>query len=258
MKKARFADALASLFALSVISGVACATDLNDCKEQTAASVSACQRLATAEDPDGMFGLGMLYLEGIGVRQDYTKSFQLMRKAAFLGNEHAQLQVGQAYANGQGTEINYEEAYAWLLVAKENGNDVAQQGIDFLSANNAVKQSRLNAVTQRANDLYASTKEKKGFKFDSKQGSMPVSGITEFCDMVMPPVDAVIQLRKYGKPRSEAQLLVVGMTDPKAIKMVNGAIEWVWSTRIEPDQKHETFKAKCLKRDPEVGFLFQQ
>lgn len=258
MPKARFAGALTSLFALSVISPTAVATDLDECKEQTAASVAACQRLAEKEDPDGLFGLGMLYLEGIGVRQDYAKSLQLMRKAAFLGNQYAQLQVGQAYANGQGTEINYEEAYAWFLVAKENGNDVAQQGIDFLSANNAVKQSRLNAVTQRANDIYASIREKKGFKFDPKQGSMPVSGVTEFCDMVMPPVDAVIQLRKYGKPRSDAQQLVVGMTDPQAIKMVNGAIDWVWSTRIEPEQMHDTFKAKCLKQDPEVGFLFQQ
>ena len=240
------------------ISTAAGANDLAACKAQTFASFAPCQRLAAKENADGLFGLGMLYLEGKGVAQDYAKSFQLMLKAAQLGNEYAQFQVGQAYVNGQGTTRNYEEAYAWFLVAKENKNELAQQGIDFLTKNNAVKPSRLNVITQQANDLYASTKNKKGFKFDPKEGQMAVSGLTEFCDLAMPTVDSIIQLKKYGKPRSNAQQLMVGMTDPKAINMMNGVIEWVWSVGIPPDQMHDSFKGKCLKQSPEVGFMFQQ
>jgi hypothetical protein len=241
--------------AISTASG---ASDLGACKAQTPASFAPCQRLAQEGNVAGLFGLGMLYLEGNGVAQNYAKSFQLMLKAAQLGNEYAQFQVGQAYVNGQGAIRNYEEAYAWFLVAKANKNELAQQGIDFLTKNNAVKPSRLNAVTQRANDLFASTKNKKGFKFDPKESQKPVSGITEFCDLTMPTVDTVIQMKKYGKPRTDTQQLMVGMTDTRAISMMNGVIDWVWSVGIPPDQMHDSFKEKCLKQSPEVGFMFQQ
>jgi len=50
---------------------------------------------------------------------------------------------------------------------------------------------------------------------------------------------------------------MVGMTDPRAIKMMNGVIEWVWSVGISPEKMHKTFKAKCLSQSPDVGFMFQ-
>jgi hypothetical protein len=142
---------LVAALTVLVIQVAAGATDSENCTAQTAASLVACQRLADEGDPDGLFGLGMLYLEGNGVAQDYDKSFQLMLRAAQYGNEYAQFQVGQAYVNGQGTRRNYEEAYAWFLVARQNGNDLAQQGINFLTTNNAVKASRLPLRSEQMN-----------------------------------------------------------------------------------------------------------
>ena len=242
---------------LIVMVPAASADDLIACKTQTLESYLPCKRLADKGDADGLFGLGMLYLEGTGVPKDYTKSFQLMHKSAMLGNAYAQLQVGQAYVNGQGTKQDFEEGYAWLLVSKENGNEIAQQGIDFLNQRKIIQQSRLNHITQRANDLYAQSKSKRGFKFDPTESEIPVSGVEEYCDMVMPTVDSVIQLKKWGKPRSSAQQLMIGMTDKRAIKMMEGVIDWAWSTRIPPAEMHDNFKQKCLKRSPELQFMFQ-
>lgn len=242
--------------ALIVASPVTGASELNDCARQNPSSVASCKSLANSGNPDGMFGLGMLFLEGIGVQRNFEKSFELMYQAALLGHANAQLQVGQAYVNGQGTSRNFEEGYAWLLVAKENGNEIAQQGIDLLDQKGLIQKSRMNSVTQRANDLYAKTENKKGFQYGSSQNSLPVGSLQEYCDQVMPTVDAIIQLRKYDEPRSAAQQLIIGMTDRRAIRMLEGVIDWVWTSKIHISRMRSDFGSKCLSQSSEVGFIF--
>lgn len=240
---------------ISLFSSQAMPNDLDLCKELTKSSYKPCERLASSGNSDAMFGLGMLLLEGTGVEKNYAKSFSWMYKAAMKGQANAQVQVGQAYVNGQGVKKDYEEAYAWLLVAKENGNPVANKGITILDSNNVISQSRLNVVTQRANDLYAKTANKKGFKFNEAKQQEPIS-VVEYCDMVMPTTSGVIMLKKYKKPRSEAQQLMIGMTDQNSISMMNGLIDWVWNTDVEVDNMGTYIKNKCLSRSPEVSFLF--
>ena len=183
--------------ALMAVCQPALAGDLAACSAQNSKSYIPCKKLADSGNPDGMFGLGMLLLEGIGVKRNYNTSFKLMYKAAMLGYAPAQLQVGQAYVNGQGVKQDLEAGYAWFLVAKENGNEIAQQGIDFMNQKGLISKRRMNAVTRKANDLYAKTKNKSGFRYDQSESSQPVSGLQEYCNMVMPSIDSVILLRKY-------------------------------------------------------------
>ncbi|OZG71773.1 hypothetical protein BTA51_19245 [Hahella sp. CCB-MM4] len=232
------------------------ASDLQRCKVQNQYSFSACERLALSGNPEGQFGLGMLLLEGTGVKKDYRRSFELMYQASMQGHAAAQFQVGQAYVNGQGVERNFEEAYAWFLVSKENGNPIASRGIQFMESKNLIEKSRMDSITQRANDIYASTLNKKGFEYDDTESSQNVSGIAEYCDMVMPTVDSVITYKKYGKPQSEARQLMIGMTDQRAIKMMNGVINWVWSTDVSVSEMSRYFKKKCLRQSKEVSFIF--
>ena len=242
---------------LSLFSQVAISGDIDLCKAQSTLSFKACERLSESGNSDGQFGLGMLLLEGHGVRQDYVKSFGLIFKAAMQGHAAAQLQVGQAYVNGQGVKKDYEEAYAWFLVSRKNGNSSAEQGINFMDTNRLIGQKRMNSVTQRANDIYAKTTNKKGFQYDEAKSVKPVSGLTEYCDMVMPTVDSVINYKKYGEPRSDAHQLMIGMTDQRAIKMMNGVIEWVWNSKVSVDKMSDYFKRGCLAQSPEVSFIFR-
>jgi len=243
--------------ALMAIYQPAFAGDLVACRAQNSKSYIPCKKLADSGNPDGMFGLGLLLLEGIGVERNYNTSFKLMYKAAMLGHAPAQLQVGQAYLNGQGVKQDLETAYAWFLVAKENGNEIAQQGIDFMNRKGLISKSRMNIVTRKANDLYAKTRNKSGFRYDQSESSQPISGLQEYCDMVMPTVDAVILLKKHGKLRSDAQQLMIGMTDQRAIKMVEGVIDWVWSSKTRISNMHNDFRDKCLERSSEISFIFQ-
>lgn len=232
------------------------ASDLQKCKAQNYDSFEACQRLASAGNPDGQFGLGMLFLEGNGVKQDYRNSFDLMYKASMQGHAAAQFQVGQAYVNGQGVKRDFEKAYAWFLVARENGNSIASRGIQFMESKDLVKKSRMDSITQRANNIYAATSNKKGFEFDDAESSKNVSGLAEYCDMVMPTVDSIIAHKKYGKSQSEARQLMIGMTDKRAIKMMNGVINWVWNTDVQVGEMSSYFKIKCLEKSQEVSFIF--
>ena len=74
----------------------------------------------------------------------------------------------------------------------------------------------------------------------------------------MPTIDSIINLKRYGKPKSNAQQLMIGMTNKSAIKMMNGAITWVWSNKISINKMSEYFKSKCLSQSDEVNFIFQQ
>jgi hypothetical protein len=60
-----------------------------------------------------------------------------------------------------------------------------------------------------------------------------------------------------GNPRSDAHQLMIGMTDKRAIEMMEGLINWVWSSNVPVGNMHEDFKSKCLIRSDEVGFMFQ-
>jgi TPR repeat protein len=234
------------------------ANDLAECKALDSNSVRACQRLAEANDPDGLFGLGFLYHEGNVVPRDENKSFQYLLRSAKLGNAAAQVQLGQAYVNGSGTSVNYEEAYAWFLVAKRNGNDVGQQGIAFLTTNRLIKADRLPAIKQRANELQEPVSKKIGFQFDPQMRQLPMRDLEEFCDQTAAVVDLHIQIRKHGHPRRDSEALMEGMTDPRAIRMSRGVIDWVWASKLPINSIREDYRNKCMRNDPELSFMFEQ
>ena len=54
--------------------------------------------------------LGLKYLNGEGVKQDYKKAFEWFSKAAEQGNTEAQLHLGQMYYNGEGVNQDDKKA----------------------------------------------------------------------------------------------------------------------------------------------------
>ena len=79
------------------------------------------QGLAVAQ-----YELGEAYATGDGVRMDKQEAARLWRKAAEHGQVYAQHNLGMAYMRiGDGVETDEREAYIWLTIAAENGNEVA-------------------------------------------------------------------------------------------------------------------------------------
>lgn len=64
--------------------------------------------------PGARYGLGMMYLQGNGVPQDYAEAEKWLRQAAEQGHNSAQCIIGAIYGEGKGVAQNYVQAYMWL------------------------------------------------------------------------------------------------------------------------------------------------
>lgn len=72
----------------------------------------------------GILGLGKLYILGHGVGKDFNTGWNLIIKAAELGESGAQYFIGRAYVVGdyENVKIDYNLGLKWLNEAVENGD----------------------------------------------------------------------------------------------------------------------------------------
>ena len=73
--------------------------------------------------------LGYCYEKGLGVTQDYAEAVKWYRKAAEQGNRKAQFNLGVCYTLGRGVTKDYYEAVKWYRKAAEQGLASAQYNL---------------------------------------------------------------------------------------------------------------------------------
>ena len=95
-------------------------------------ALKALEQTAAQGDADAQTGLGVLYLIGQGVRQDYAQARKWLEKAAAQGNAEAQTGLGVLYLIGQGVRQDYAQARTWLEKAAAQGNAEAQTGLGLM------------------------------------------------------------------------------------------------------------------------------
>lgn len=78
--------------------------------------------------------LGHLYLEGVGVLQDFDKARSLLEEAAADGNAKAQFDLARMWQNGWGGEKNASMAYAYYEFAAQKDFKPAIKARDSLLA----------------------------------------------------------------------------------------------------------------------------
>src|SRR5690348_15776966 len=93
---------------LGIITTSACAptTRVNISETQ----VNELMRKAAEGDAKSQAGLGFLFYDGVGVRQDYAEVLKWWGYAAEAGNAVAQAQLGLMYITGKGAPQSYTEA----------------------------------------------------------------------------------------------------------------------------------------------------
>lgn len=77
------------------------------------------KRLAKKEHVEAQYQLGMLYLSGMGVKQDTGQGIRWLEEAANNGSYLAANELGQIYLSGKGVDIDEKEAVKWLELATE-------------------------------------------------------------------------------------------------------------------------------------------
>ncbi|KAF9426605.1 hypothetical protein BGZ76_002680, partial [Entomortierella beljakovae] len=78
------------------------------------------------------YDLGVIYQNGDGVQQDYSKAMEWYLKASDQGNSDAQRNIGLLYQSGYGTPVDSAKAFEWHLKASYNGNFKAQENLGML------------------------------------------------------------------------------------------------------------------------------
>lgn len=97
--------------------------------------IPALERLASQDNAEAIYHLGMAYQTGAGVKQDTQKALTEFRRAAALGDPLAAYKLGCIY-DGQGRVLPRDPAAAlkYKLVAARAGYALAQQDVAALFA----------------------------------------------------------------------------------------------------------------------------
>jgi TPR repeat protein len=91
-----------------------------------ATALAEWQPLAEEGDPNGQFGLGLLYANGWGVDLNDEEALKWYGLAADQGHAEAAYNLGVMCANGWGVPQSDEEAFKWYSLAAERGFTAAQ------------------------------------------------------------------------------------------------------------------------------------
>lgn len=76
--------------------------------------------------------LGMMYLDGDGVPQDYAKAFEHLSVPAEMGDSEAQRVLGAMCEHGHGVSQDREIAAHWYEKAAKQGDSFAENRLEFL------------------------------------------------------------------------------------------------------------------------------
>ena len=86
-----------------------------------------CFRLAAdRKDANGLFNLGMCYMQGLGCRPDGMLAFESFRTAAELGHPEAINNIGGCYRDGLVVRQSPEMSVRWFAKSAELGNAYGQ------------------------------------------------------------------------------------------------------------------------------------
>lgn len=96
--------------------------------------LAALKSKAESGDADARYRLGLAYVKGQGVKEDYTEAAKWYRLAADQGNAAAQNALGELCEAGRGVAQSDADAAKWFRLAAEQGHISAQYSLAVLFA----------------------------------------------------------------------------------------------------------------------------
>ncbi len=89
------------------------------------------QSLAETSDHGyAQYWMGMMYMKGQGVEQDYKLAGEWFRKASEKSIPQAQHKLGNLYFKGRGVPKDYEYAYVWFSVGAAHEHKLSVNAIN--------------------------------------------------------------------------------------------------------------------------------
>ena len=78
---------------------------------------------------EAQFNLGLMYVRGEGVPQNFAEAVTWFRRAAKQGHAEAQFYLGLMYVRGEGVPEDWAEAVNWVRLAAKQGHAEAQNNL---------------------------------------------------------------------------------------------------------------------------------
>ena len=75
-----------------------------------------------------------MYGAGDGVAQDDKKALHYTHRAAQMGHASAQANMGMRYLTGEGVQEDYVRAYAWWALASMHGSSQARDALEMIAS----------------------------------------------------------------------------------------------------------------------------
>ena len=85
--------------------------------------------------PPAITNLGISFMNGTGIKQDYARAYQYFLRAAEMGEPTAQMHLGTMYALGIYVEQCDSSSYHWFKSAAELGNTKAMNALGHICLN---------------------------------------------------------------------------------------------------------------------------
>ena len=98
----------------------------------TNTTLESLRQRAERGNASAQVNLGIAYANGEGVPQDHVQAVAWWRKAADQGLAAAQHNLGRMYANGEGVPQDYAQAMPWFRKAADQGLAAAQCNLGFM------------------------------------------------------------------------------------------------------------------------------
>jgi localization factor PodJL len=80
-----------------------------------------------------MHDLGVAYAEGLGTQKDFDESARWFAKAAALGLTNSQFNLAVLYERGEGVKQDLAQAYKWYAVAAASGDKESQARVEAIA-----------------------------------------------------------------------------------------------------------------------------
>lgn len=84
----------------------------------------------TSDHGFAQYYMGMMYMKGQGVEQDYKNASKWFRKASEKSIPQAQYKLGDLYFKGRGVPKDYEYAYVWFSVGASHEHKLSVNAIN--------------------------------------------------------------------------------------------------------------------------------
>ena len=115
---------LARCFKISIVCLILFSAQAQTADEIKAEAIKAA---AEAGHAFSQANLGVMYINGNGVPQDYKLAVKWYMKSAEQGHVQAQVNLGTIYYAGEGVRQNYKLAAKWYKKAAKQGHAQAQE-----------------------------------------------------------------------------------------------------------------------------------